>query len=66
MVSRQIEPIGVDIGTPDFIALAKAFGASAETLEHADDLPRLLTEAAGRKGPTLIEIDEDMYVSQRG
>ena len=66
MVSRQIEPIGVDIGTPDFIALAKAFGAAAETLSHADDLPRLLTEAAARKGPTLIEIVEDMYVSQRG
>ena len=48
------------------IHLAKAFGASAETLEHADDLPRLLTEAASRKEPTLIEIDEDMYVSQRG
>jgi len=66
MQSRQIEPIGVDIGTPDFIALALAFGAAAETLQHADDLPRLLREAAKRKGPTLIEIDEARYVSERG
>jgi len=65
MVSRQIEPIGVDIGTPDFIALAKAFGAAAETLANADDLPRLLLEAAQRKVPTLIEIDETMYVRER-
>jgi acetolactate synthase-1/2/3 large subunit len=66
MVSRQIEPIGVDIGTPDFIALAKAFGAAAETLVKADDLPRLLIEAAKRNVPTLIEIDETMYVRERG
>ncbi len=66
MQSRQIEPIGVDIGTPDFIALALAFGAAAETLQRADDLPRLLLEAVKRKGPTLIDIDEAMYVSERG
>ncbi len=66
MQSRQIEPIGVDIGTPDFIALALAFGAAAESLVHADDLPRLLRDAVKRKGPTLIEIDEARYVSERG
>jgi acetolactate synthase-1/2/3 large subunit len=66
MQSRQIEPIGVDIGTPDFIALALAFGAAAEKLHHADDLPRLLRDAVKRNGPTLIEIDEAMYVSERG
>ena len=66
MQSRQIEPIGVDIGTPDFIALALAFGGAAERLVHADDLPRLLRDAVKRKGPTLIEIDEARYVSERG
>jgi len=66
MQSRQIEPIGVDIGTPDFIALSLAFGAAAETLQRADDLPRLLLDAVNRKGPTLIDIDEAMYVSERG
>jgi acetolactate synthase-1/2/3 large subunit len=66
MQSRHIEPIGVDIGTPDFIALSLAFGAAAETLQRADDLPRLLLDAVNRKGPTLIDIDEAMYVSERG
>jgi len=66
MVARQIEPIGVDIGTPDFIGLAKAFGAAAETLTKADELPKLLREAAQRKGPTLIEINETLYVKERG
>jgi hypothetical protein len=64
--ARQIEPIGVDIGTPDFIGLAKAFGAAAETLTKADELPKLLREAAQRKGPTLIEINETLYVKERG
>jgi acetolactate synthase-1/2/3 large subunit len=66
MVSRQIQPIGVDIGTPDFVLLAKAFGAASERLEAPDDLARLLNEAASRNVPTLIEINEASYVEAQG
>ena len=64
MVSRQIAPIGVDIGTPDFLALARAFGAAAEALNDLSHLPRLLVEAADRPGPTLIDIDEASIVGE--
>ena len=66
MVSRQIEPIGVDIGTPDFLALARAFGVVAMRLDHAGELAGLLHEANQRSVPTLIEIDETRYVAERG
>ena len=66
MVSRQIQPIGVDIGTPNFVLLAKAFGAASERLEAPDDLARLLSEAASRNVPTLIEINEASYVEAKG
>lgn len=66
MVSKQIAPIGVDIAIPDFIALAKAHGAEAFRLQHADDLPTLLKDAARRNLPTLIEIDQAEFVAVRG
>ena len=58
MVSKQIAPVGVDLHTPDFVAIGKAYGCEALSLESVDDLPALLSEAAGRGGPTVIEIDE--------
>ena len=44
--------------TPDFVAIARAYGLAAERLPARDDLSRLLGEAAQRSVPTLIEIDE--------
>ncbi len=58
MVERQIAPLGVDIFTPDFLAVARAFGCCAMRLAAADELPALLRTAAGRSGPTLIEVRE--------
>ncbi|MEM7059795.1 MAG: 5-guanidino-2-oxopentanoate decarboxylase [Pseudomonadota bacterium] len=62
MVDRQINPVGVDLHTPDFVAIGKAYGAKALHLENLADLPGLLTEAATRHGPTLIEIDDAMVL----
>ena len=58
MIERGIPQIGVDIYTPDFLAIARGFGCravSAESLTHLQDQLRLAHRA---KGPTLIEIDE--------
>jgi acetolactate synthase-1/2/3 large subunit len=63
MVARQIHPIGVDIFTPDFQALAKGFGCEAVKLINPADLPRLLREATARKTATIIEIEESDYVA---
>jgi acetolactate synthase I/II/III large subunit len=53
-----IAPIGVDVTPPDFVAVARAYGWAAERLSDRDSLPGLLREAASRKTPTLIDIDE--------
>lgn len=58
MVNRAIEPVGVDIHTPDFVTIAKGFGCAAEAVNEVQALKAALTEAAGHQGPTLIEIDQ--------
>ncbi len=58
MQGRGIEPVGVDLHTPDFVAIARAYGWTAERLESAPQLPELLRQAARRSGPTLIVMDE--------
>ena len=65
MVAAQVEPIGVELYSPDFIALAKSVGweaAHAETLSH---LPELLRSAAGRSRPTLIEVTPHTFGETR-
>jgi acetolactate synthase-1/2/3 large subunit len=63
MISKQIQPIGVDIFTPDFQLLAEGFGCEAVKLVDPADLPRQLRAARARQRPTLIEIDEQNYVT---
>jgi acetolactate synthase-1/2/3 large subunit len=63
MVNRAIEPVGVDIYTPDFIAVAKALGCAAEAACGVDELKAALREAADRQGPTLIEIDQTLWMN---
>ena len=58
MVNRAIEPVGVDIHTPDFVTIAKGFGCVAEAVHEVEALKAALVAAAGRQGPTLIEIDQ--------
>jgi acetolactate synthase-1/2/3 large subunit len=58
MVNRAIEPVGVDIHTPDFIGVAKALGCDAEAVEDVLALRVALLAARERQGPTLIEIDQ--------
>jgi acetolactate synthase-1/2/3 large subunit len=58
MVNRAIEPVGVDIYTPDFIGVAKALGCSAQTVVEVEQLKAALRAASERNGPTVIEIDQ--------
>jgi len=58
MVNRAIEPVGVDIYTPDFIGVAKALGCAAEAVNGVEQLRTALRVATDRQGPTLIEIDQ--------
>jgi acetolactate synthase-1/2/3 large subunit len=61
MVNRAIEPVGVDIYTPDFIGVAKALGCAAESIDGIEPLRAALRAAADRQGPTLIELDQGLW-----
>jgi len=59
MLDRQIAPIGVDIFTPDFLAIARGFGCQATRPESFEKLGQELTAANARSVPTVIEIRAD-------
>lgn len=61
MVNRAIEPVGVDIHTPDFIGVARALGADAEHVADVAQLQAALGRAVERKGPTLIQVDQNQW-----
>ncbi|MGH8448878.1 thiamine pyrophosphate-dependent enzyme, partial [Pseudomonas sp.] len=62
MVNRAIEPVGVDIYTPDFIGVAKALGCAAKSVHGIEPLRAALRAATDRQGPTLIEIDQALWM----
>ena len=64
MLNRDIEPVGVDIYTPDFIGVATALGCAAERIQGVDSLRVALRAAADRQGPTLIEIDQQRWMQE--
>jgi len=59
MAEKDIPQIGVDIFTPDFVAIAEGFGCAAERAGSLEHLQKSLEAATGRTVPTLIEIRED-------
>lgn len=63
MVNRAIEPVGVDIYTPDFIGVAKALGCVAEAVDDVEHLRAALRAAHDRQGPTMIEIDQTRWMA---
>ena len=50
---------GTDILNPDFAALAKAYGAHAETVEKTEEFPAALERARNSKSAALIHIKID-------
>ncbi len=58
MAARGIPPIGVDIYTPDFLAIARGFGCEAVRAGSFAHLQDELRRSQQRPRPTLIEIDD--------
>ena len=56
MDEAEVPQEGVNLTTPDFVALAKSFGAEGCRIAQPEQLANAVTEAFARKGPTLIEI----------
>jgi 5-guanidino-2-oxopentanoate decarboxylase len=60
MVERGIQPNAVTLRNPDFMALAKAYGAGAERPANLKALSVAIAKALQAKGPTLIEMTPAM------
>ena len=56
MAEKGIPEIGVDIYTPDLVAIARAYGCAAERAADPAHLRELLLATKGRAVPTLIEV----------
>jgi acetolactate synthase-1/2/3 large subunit len=62
MQEADITPVGVDISTPDFSALGRAFGCEVCSPETLDQLRTALVAASQRQGPSLIEVRQERFV----
>jgi acetolactate synthase-1/2/3 large subunit len=51
--------IGTDLVNPDFAALARAYGAHGEVVEHTADFAAAFERAAAANGPALLELRID-------
>ena len=60
MVDAGIQPNAVTLKNPDFIMLARAYGAKAERPENLDALAVAIKAALKADGPTLIEMTPRM------
>jgi acetolactate synthase-1/2/3 large subunit len=58
MQRHGVATIGVDLRTPDFVAIAQGFGCLAERVADPAQLRAALARTRGRKVPSVIEIDE--------
>jgi 5-guanidino-2-oxopentanoate decarboxylase len=59
MVARGIPEFGVEPRNPDFLALARAFGAEGVRPQSLSGLSEAVQVALSAEGPTLIEVRED-------
>jgi acetolactate synthase-1/2/3 large subunit len=56
--------IGSELRNPDFVALAKAFGAEGCRAETPDELEKAVLDGIDRDGPTVIEVPMPLDASQ--
>ncbi|MFC6632263.1 5-guanidino-2-oxopentanoate decarboxylase [Microbulbifer taiwanensis] len=56
MDEAEVPQEGVNLRTPDFVALARSFGAEGCRIDKPEQLGSAVAEALNRKTPTLIEI----------
>lgn len=61
MESNDIDTIGVDIYTPDFIGIANAFGCHSARVDCTDDLKQALILAQEKAGPTVLLLNESDF-----
>jgi acetolactate synthase-1/2/3 large subunit len=57
-----VDSVGVDLHTPDFVALGKSCGCSAHRVGDIEELKKALKRAAENSRPTVIEVRQDDFV----
>lgn len=60
MVSQNIPPLGVDLYTPDFVAIGRAYGWDAERVTDLDGLKAALVAAGERNEPSMIVFGDEV------
>ncbi|WKD48195.1 5-guanidino-2-oxopentanoate decarboxylase [Microbulbifer spongiae] len=65
MDAAKVPREGVNLHTPDFVALARAFGAEACRIDQPGQLAEAVNAAFSRQTPTLIEISAPSGAEQR-
>jgi acetolactate synthase-1/2/3 large subunit len=51
--------IGMELTNPDFVMLARSYGAYAEAVERTDDFPEAWSRALASKGSAVLELRLD-------
>ena len=62
MENKNIPTIGVDLYTPDFVALAKGFGCAGRRARNLYELQQGLEDARHHRGCSLIELDQADFI----
>jgi len=65
MIAAGIPTVGVDLYTPDFIAIARGFGCHAVLVDDLGALGEEIRQAYQRSRPTVIQIDSDAPIFGR-
>jgi acetolactate synthase-1/2/3 large subunit len=60
MVSKNIPPLGVDLYTPDFMAIGEAYGWETAKAGTLDDLITMVEAASRSSEPTIIMFGEEV------
>lgn len=61
MVQREVVPVGTAYPTPDFLAIAKAYGIAAHAPATAVEASRTIADAIAAGAPALIELTPDLF-----
>jgi acetolactate synthase-1/2/3 large subunit len=56
MQARGIDPLGVDVRSPDFPLLGQAFGGEGRRVHTPAELAEAVADALQASTPTLIEV----------
>lgn len=61
MVQRNVPPVGTIYPTPDFIAIARAYGIAAHAPATADEACRNIAAAMAAGAPAVIELTPELF-----